>query len=155
MLDKHTRMGGYTAVIAELDVEALRPWGGHIAQLGRVEDVNEPSLGMVMMRAQESVQRHVFNAGEIFVSEATLTVDGVVGYGIVMGNALEKARIVALLDAVHHNMELKWNDFREQFRIWIAKQEKEQRERRQADFALTQRTKVDFQLMDTEEEDEA
>ena len=155
MDQKHTRMGGYTAVIAEMGVEALRPWGSHIAQMGRVEDVNEASLGMVMMRAQESVQHQVFNAGEILISEATLTVDGVVGYGAVMGNALEKARIIAMLDAVHHNMELKWNDFREQFRIWVAKQEKELLERRQADFALIERTKVDFQLMDTEEEEEA
>ncbi|OPA76146.1 hypothetical protein BVG16_18205 [Paenibacillus selenitireducens] len=137
-----SRMQEYTVVLSELKMEDLMPWGNHIVQLGRVEEVNEPALGLVMMRAQESVQRHVFNVGELLISESTLAVDGVVGFGMVMGNALDKARIIAMIDAVHHNVELKWNDFREQFRIWMVQKEKELQERRQAEFEWIARTKV-------------
>jgi alpha-D-ribose 1-methylphosphonate 5-triphosphate synthase subunit PhnG len=70
--------------------------------------VNEPSVvilsgpkvAMVQLRIQESVADTVFNGGEVLVTETRLELNGVFGFGMVIGDQPEYATALAVLDAL-------------------------------------------------------
>lgn len=62
------------------------------------EAIKGPRLGLVMMRAKESVNDEVFNVGEVLVSECAVTSGNVVGWGMCMGENLKRAFNLALID---------------------------------------------------------
>lgn len=62
------------------------------------EAIKGPRLGLVMMRAKESVNDEVFNVGEVLVSECAVASGNVVGWGMCMGENLKRAFNLALID---------------------------------------------------------
>lgn len=142
-------------VLAEAAADGLRPWVSRIEGMGSIENVHPKALGLVMMSAEESVRRTVFHVGEILISDATVTLDGTIGYGITMGGDQEKAWMLAVIDAFFRSADPKWTALRGEMETWLESEREAQRAGRRALFELVARTKVDFELMDTEREDEA
>lgn len=64
-----------------------------------VDVTSPPRPGVLMLRMREPVQGVVFNAGEVLVTEAAVTVGGEPGHGVRMGRAPETALAAAILDA--------------------------------------------------------
>ena len=58
-----------------------------------------PSVGLLMVRAEEPSQRLPFNFAEVTVSEAEVSVDGTRGYAMVLGLRPEMALAGAIVDA--------------------------------------------------------
>lgn len=58
-----------------------------------------PQVGMVMLRLREPTDGTVFNAGEILVTEARVTIGAHDGYAMRLGRAPELTLAAALLDA--------------------------------------------------------
>jgi alpha-D-ribose 1-methylphosphonate 5-triphosphate synthase subunit PhnG len=148
-------MVNYTEILSKVASGELLPWELEIIKMGHIEIVNPPTMGLVMMRSQESVEGVVFNVGELLISESTLSVDGVIGCGVIMGNDVDNARRLALIDAVTHNSDPKWSAWKERFEAWITEQREQQIVQQEERFKLIARTKVDFELMDSEQEEEA
>ena len=61
--------------------------------------VTPPQVGMVMLRLREPVDGTVFNAGEVLVTEARVTLGVHDGYALRLGRAPELTLAAALLDA--------------------------------------------------------
>ncbi len=101
------------------------------------------NTALIMMRARDSVEREVFNLGEVLVSEAWVKVSGVLGYSLVLGDDTEKALAGAVLDAA---CEIK-HPFSEKI-ITILNQEKNYYEKeRTKEYAKIKSTKVEFEVM--------
>lgn len=126
------------------------PWKEKIEALGSIETIKRPNMGLVMMRAEESVENAVFNVGEVLVSEATVSVDGMLGYGISMGNEQEKAEVLAMIDAVYHSEDKKWLPIINSFNLWLKEQQEIQYQKKLSEFQITKRSFVDFNVMDDE-----
>ncbi len=65
------------------------------------EDVRAPETGLVMVRGRIGGDGAAFNVGEATVSRAAVRLEsGEVGFGYVLGRDREKARLIALCDAL-------------------------------------------------------
>jgi alpha-D-ribose 1-methylphosphonate 5-triphosphate synthase subunit PhnG len=65
------------------------------------EDLREPENGLVMLRGRIGGDGAPFNLGEATVSRAAVRLaTGEVGFGYVLGRDREKARMIALCDAL-------------------------------------------------------
>lgn len=88
-------------VLARAPGEAL---AGAVASLGQepaARWLRPPETGLVMLRGRAGGTGAAFNLGEMTVTRATLRLeDGTVGHGWVAGRDAEKARLVALCDAL-------------------------------------------------------
>lgn len=64
------------------------------------ELVRGPETGMVMVRGRIGGGGHPFNLGEVTATRASVRLEGVVGHGQALGTDGEKARLVAVFDAL-------------------------------------------------------
>ena len=89
------------AVLAEADTDSL---AGLVSQLHGVpahDDARKPETGLVMVRGRIGGDGRPFNVGEATVSRAAVRLEsGEIGFGYVLGRDVEKARLVALCDAL-------------------------------------------------------
>src|SRR4051794_33811259 len=70
------------------------------------QDLREPENGLVMLRGRVGGDGAPFNLGEATVSRAAVRLaSGEVGFGYVLGRDGEKARLVALCDAMIQSPE--------------------------------------------------
>jgi alpha-D-ribose 1-methylphosphonate 5-triphosphate synthase subunit PhnG len=68
------------------------------------EDVRQPETGLAMVRGRIGGDGAPFNVGEATVSRAAVRLEtGEIGFGYVLGRDQEKARLVALCDALFQN----------------------------------------------------
>ena len=71
------------------------------------EDLREPENGLVMLRGRIGGDGAPFNLGEATVSRAAVRLSsGEVGFGYALGRDREKARLIALCDAMVQSAEL-------------------------------------------------
>ena len=89
------------AVLAESDAAELARLLATIPELPTYEDVRQPESGLAMVRARIGGDGPPFNLGEATVARAAVRLaTGEVGFGYVLGREHEKARLVALCDAL-------------------------------------------------------
>jgi alpha-D-ribose 1-methylphosphonate 5-triphosphate synthase subunit PhnG len=70
------------------------------------EDLREPENGLVMVRGRVGGDGAPFNLGEATVSRAAVRLStGEVGFGYTLGRDREKARLIALCDAMVQSAE--------------------------------------------------
>jgi alpha-D-ribose 1-methylphosphonate 5-triphosphate synthase subunit PhnG len=70
------------------------------------EDLREPENGLVMVRGRVGGDGALFNLGEATVSRAAVRLStGEVGFGYALGRHGEKARLIALCDAMVQSNE--------------------------------------------------
>jgi alpha-D-ribose 1-methylphosphonate 5-triphosphate synthase subunit PhnG len=105
------------------------------------ETARPPENGLVMVRGRIGGDGAPFNLGEASVSRAAVRLaSGEVGFGYVLGRDGEKARLIALCDALIQNAH-----FREEIeRAVIAPLREEQTAARARQAAETAATRVDF-----------
>src|SRR5437899_12083142 len=88
------------AVLAQSDTAAIAACLESIA-LPAHEDLREPENGLVMVRGRIGGDGAPFNLGEATVSRAAVRLSsGEVGFGYTLGRDCEKARMIALCDAL-------------------------------------------------------
>ncbi len=93
------------AVLAHSDVSAIAGCLGSIAVPG-YEDLREPENGLVMVRGRIGGDGAPFNVGEATVSRAAVRLkSGEVGFGYTLGRDRQKARLIALCDALVQSKE--------------------------------------------------
>ncbi|WP_084809458.1 phosphonate C-P lyase system protein PhnG [Bradyrhizobium sp. NAS80.1] len=108
------------------------------------QDLREPENGLVMLRGRVGGDGAPFNLGEATVSRAAVRlVSGEVGFGYTLGRDGEKARLIALCDALVQS-----SDFGEAVeRDVIGPLRDQLMMRRNQAAAETAATKVDFYTM--------
>jgi alpha-D-ribose 1-methylphosphonate 5-triphosphate synthase subunit PhnG len=88
------------AVLAHSDASAI---SGHLDAIALPphEDLREPENGLVMVRGRIGGDGAPFNLGEAMVSRAAVRLStGEVGFGYTLGRDRQKARMIALCDAM-------------------------------------------------------
>ena len=92
----HTQVLAYCSdqELSELATSVL-----HNYSEGEIKLLKGPSLGLVMLRQQESVADSQFNAGEILVTEVRLELNNQFGFGMVIGDRPMAALAIAIVDA--------------------------------------------------------
>src|SRR5215207_11323959 len=94
------------AVLAHSDAAAIEKCLQAIALPGH-ENLREPENGLVMVRGRVGGDGAPFNLGEATVSRAAVRLSsGEVGFGYALGRDREKARLIALCDAMVQSAEL-------------------------------------------------
>lgn len=81
------------------DPAALIAIADEVLATFEVEVTRGPTVGLLMMRVEEPVQRLPFNFTEVTVSEAEVSAGPHRGYAMVMGRNPEHALAAAVLDA--------------------------------------------------------
>jgi alpha-D-ribose 1-methylphosphonate 5-triphosphate synthase subunit PhnG len=97
---KQARRRAAMAVLAHSDAAAI---AGHLGTLAVPvhESLREPENGIVMVRGRIGGDGAPFNLGEATVSRAAVRLaSGVVGFGYTLGRDRQKARMIALCDAL-------------------------------------------------------
>jgi len=131
------------AVLADAGAEEIAERLGMIA-LPAYEDVREAENGLVMVRGRIGGDGAPFNLGEATVSRAAVRLaGGEVGFGYTLGRDREKARMIALCDALVQSDAVA--DVVEAKVIAPLRAAMSERRRRKA--AETAATKVDFYTM--------
>ena len=92
-------------VLAHSDAADIAGLLGAIA-LPLCEDLREPENGLVMVRGRIGGEGAPFNLGEATVSRAAIRLaTGEVGFGYALGRDRQKARMIALCDAMVQSKE--------------------------------------------------
>lgn len=84
--------------VRQMDTETVRFLLGKIAGLG-VAIVKEPETGLVMMDVSDCFATD-FHLGEVLATSAEVTLNDKKGWGMIMGDAGDKALLLACLDAL-------------------------------------------------------
>lgn len=101
----------------------------------------QSSNGCVMAKALDAVQRVPFFLGEILISECTVAIDNVLGFGAVLGDDTEKAYRLAVVDAA-------WNKGTLPTEYWVTRLKEAEAElvrRHREEFAAVSQTRVRFE----------
>ena len=89
------------AVLAQADTAEIAALPGEPSTLPPHEELREPENGLVMVRGRIGGDGAPFNLGEATVTRAAVRLSsGEVGFGYVLGRDREKARLIALCDAL-------------------------------------------------------
>jgi phosphonate C-P lyase system protein PhnG len=90
----------YAEVVAEASPDAVRAIAEAIVNRLDVRILKPPAPGMVMVRHADPLENTLFLLGEAYVTVCEAEVDGLPGYGCVLGSGDERALCGALVDAV-------------------------------------------------------
>jgi alpha-D-ribose 1-methylphosphonate 5-triphosphate synthase subunit PhnG len=93
-------MMDYSEIAAEGGSDAVAEIAEAIVNRLPVRVLKHPSPGMVMVRQVDPLENIVFLLGEAYVTECEVEVDGMPGYGCILGSSEDRALCSALLDAV-------------------------------------------------------
>jgi len=134
-------LGVLTSADAKVLTHDFAAWGESIPP---AKAVRGPEIGMVMLRGRIGGGGAPFNLGEATVTRATVKLDsGEIGHSVILGRDLEKARIVAHLDALAQRADWQARVEDEFVRPMLAAQKAERDQRAEE----TEATRVDFFTM--------
>jgi alpha-D-ribose 1-methylphosphonate 5-triphosphate synthase subunit PhnG len=89
------------ALLAGVDAGVLAQRLASLDELPAHENLRQPESGLVMVRGRVGGDGAPFNLGEATVSRAAVRLSsGEMGFGYVLGRDAEKARMIALCDAL-------------------------------------------------------
>ncbi len=113
-----------------------------------VSEVDQPQHGLVMMKMRETAQKTRFYIGEMFVTQAKVSVVGATGIGIVQGDEPKLAFELAVIDAAYMAglaETQQWNE-------WLEAEEQKIAERQHISQQKLLLTKVNFETMQEEDQ---
>lgn len=133
-------------ILCECALEPLEAFVRRMEQECTVEVIRQPSVGMTMIRAEDSVEGQPFYLGEALITECEVNVDGQPGLGICLGDEPVRSYCIAFVDAL-----LQLSDARlPRVTAFLEEQEALVAGELQTEHEHIQRTKVDFKLMEEE-----
>jgi alpha-D-ribose 1-methylphosphonate 5-triphosphate synthase subunit PhnG len=131
-------------ILIEGNPDLLQRFCEQIEQGYEIIELKPPAKSLVMTKANDSVSQKPFYLGEVLVTECTISIDGVYGFGVLMGEYAERAYQLAVVDGAFH-ARLPETQF------WYAElleEEKQIMARHRLEYSLAMRTKVNFDTME-------
>jgi phosphonate C-P lyase system protein PhnG len=132
----------HSEIVAEGAEEALREIAELIVNRLPVKVLKPPAPGMVMVRQVDPLENVFFFLGETYVTECEVEVDGLLGYGCVLGSGEVRALCGALVDAVVGGA----HSFGAEVQPLLAAEEQKIRARREAESSAVASTRVSFDV---------
>jgi alpha-D-ribose 1-methylphosphonate 5-triphosphate synthase subunit PhnG len=87
-----------TRALIEGDGTLLDRLCEQIEQSYTITVIKPPEKSLVMTKANDSVSQQPFYLGEVLVTECTISIDGIYGFGVLMGEEAERAYQLAVVD---------------------------------------------------------
>ena len=129
------------AILARAESHDIAQGLRHLDDGLAYSEARAPEVGLVMLRGRIGSRGAPFNAGEATVTRAAVQLSsGEMGFGYVLGRDREKARLVALCDALWQ-VDGKRTEIE---RHVLAPLRLKQKEKRDLEDARTAATRVDF-----------
>jgi alpha-D-ribose 1-methylphosphonate 5-triphosphate synthase subunit PhnG len=105
-LRQHAARREAMAVLARCDADELAALLAAVVGQPAHRDLRKPESGLLMLRGRISGDGSPFNVGELTVARAAVQLSsGETGFGYVLGRDREKARLIALCDALMQSEE--------------------------------------------------
>lgn len=99
--EKDTARQEALGVLAHADATALNAAWATWSNRPEVQPIRGPETGLIMLRGRTGGGGAPFNMGEATVSRASVRIDsGEVGHGYCLGRDTEKAKLIAVIDAL-------------------------------------------------------
>ncbi len=137
-----------TRVLVEGDRGLLSRMAGEAERHFAVATVKEPAEELVMLKMREDAQRSLFYLGEALMTTCTMRIGQAHGHGMVLGEDRQKARDLAVVDAVYaacgdEPLLHRWDEA-------LAEERRVLEERAQKHAEALLRTQVDFSTMEVQ-----
>ena len=136
-----------TGILSKADRGIVASLSADIQQSHQPVIIKEPGKTLTMIKLREPVKQSLFYLGEVIVSEAAVEIGGVKGFAVVMGDDLEKALDMAIIDAAVNCGVFKGEDT-------LLALEQQQTDRVMRENAMHLKTMVNFESMDQEAPDD-
>ncbi len=107
--------------------------------------VRAPEICLTMLRAEDSLDRQEFLLGEALTTACDVSINGIPGYGLCLGEEPVRAYCIAILDSLREQNRI---DSATQIALDSFAREVDLAQR--AEFAHILRTQVDFKLLEQE-----
>jgi alpha-D-ribose 1-methylphosphonate 5-triphosphate synthase subunit PhnG len=91
-----------TQILVEGAPSLLEKLALQIEQNYQIALVREPEKSLVMNKARDSVSGNPFYLGEILITECTVLVEAVYGFGSIMGEEPDRAYQLAIVDSAYN-----------------------------------------------------
>lgn len=137
---------GADYTLCECKLEQLQEQVATLEALHSIVVRKQPSICLTMIPAADSLEGQKFYLGEALVTECEVTVDGLPGYGLCMGDEPARAYCMAVIDALLHG----GGPSSPQLEVFLAEQREIVARRDQDELNLILQTQVDFKLMEEE-----
>ncbi|MEG0177247.1 phosphonate C-P lyase system protein PhnG [Anaerorhabdus sp.] len=132
-----------TEVLINMNIGLLRSLAKKINEQHDVKEIESPSHSLVMIKKREGAKNSLFYLSEVVVSECRVMIDNHIGFGILQGFDLKKAKLLAIVDAAFNaNSSL---CYKLEKTIEVEKQKQELKQRQEMKAIL--KTKVSFDTM--------
>ncbi len=131
-------------ILIEGNPDLLQRLCEQIEQRYEVTEVKPPEKSLVMTKAKDSVSGQPFYLGEVLVTECTISIDGVYGFGALMGEHPEKAYQLAVVDAAFHAKLPET----ESWYVELQAEVEQITARHRLEYSQAMRTKVNFDTME-------
>lgn len=130
-------------IMSKADREIIIEMAKEIQEKKEVVIVKSPEKVLAMVKMREPVKEMKFYVGEVIVTETTVSVDGVTGHAVAMGDDFDKTLSMAIIDSAYNG------GFFEKEGV-LLELEKEQRLKEEKENAMFMKTMVNFNSMDAE-----
>lgn len=131
-------------ILIEGDLNRIKSFVESLENKYNVEITKNPTIGLTMVRANDSVEHQEFYLGEVLVTETEVSVNNTAGSGICIGDEPTRSYCQAVIDAVLQLEDENHNEvtsfLNKEAELISAKEKEENYE--------IQKTKVNFKLME-------
>jgi alpha-D-ribose 1-methylphosphonate 5-triphosphate synthase subunit PhnG len=131
-------------ILIEGDPKLLQRLSQQIEQSYKVIMIKQPEKSLVMAKANDSVSQQPFYMGEVLVTECTISIEDIYGFGVLMGEEAVKAYQLAVVDGAFQaklpETEAWYSD--------LLIEERHIAARHQFEYSQAMKTKVNFDTME-------
>lgn len=131
-------------ILSKADRGIVLDMADKIKKRTEVVVIKAPEKALAMIKMREPVKESLFYLGEVIVTETTVSVNGVNGTAVAMGDDYDKTLAMAIIDAAYNG-----NLFADE--TVLLELEKEQIAREEKENAMFMKTMVNFKSMDSGE----
>ena len=131
-------------ILAEGELRVWQDLAEAIAGKHEIKVLQQPETCMTMMQVLDSVGQTPFYAGEVLMTEAAVSINNAVGYGVALEDDTIRALCAAIIDAALLAEVAEAGEIRNA----IAREEQRILARRQQEEALIAATRVRFAIME-------
>ncbi|MBR5319666.1 MAG: phosphonate C-P lyase system protein PhnG [Peptococcaceae bacterium] len=131
-------------ILSKADRGIVLDMADEIKKRTEVVVIKAPEKALAMIKMREPVKESLFYLGEVIVTETTVSVNGVNGTAVAMGDDYDKTLAMAIIDAAYNG-----NLFADE--TVLLELEKEQIAREEKENAMFMKTMVNFKSMDSGE----
>jgi alpha-D-ribose 1-methylphosphonate 5-triphosphate synthase subunit PhnG len=133
-----------TRILVEGNPDLLLALAEQIENKYELSIVRQPEKSLVMNKVRDSVSGQPFYMGEVLITECTVSIMDVFGFGAIMGEQPYRAYQLALVDAA-------WNAKLQETVKWtplLEAEEQKMEQKHRQEHSRVMRTKVNFNTME-------